>query len=466
VPDVVILGGGPGGYEAALIAARAGADTVVVEDTGIGGATVLTDVVPSKSLIAVASTMFAAGDAGSLGVRYDGEAPHPDRISASLGLVNERIRGLATQQAADTEQRLVRTGVTVLRGRGRLTGSDTIAVERTDGGAEELSAGTILVATGASPRELPDARPDGRRILTWKQLYDLEELPDHLIVVGSGVTGAEFASGFRGLGAPVTLVSSRDRLLPHEDADAARVIEDVFGHRGIAVVSRARASAATVVGDGVVVSLADGREIEGSHCLMAVGSIPNTSDIGLAEAGIRTDEHGFVMVDRVSRTSARGVYAAGDCTGKLMLASVAAMQGRVAMWHALGMEVHPLNTTKVASNVFTDPEIASVGCSQQDVDSGTINAVSISVPLGTNARAKMIGLRHGFVKLFARPSTHIVVGGVVVAPHASELIYPISIAVDQGLSLAQLGQTFTIYPSLSGSIAEAALRLEASDATP
>ena len=256
----------------------------------------------------------------------------------------------------------------------------------------------------------------------------------------------------------MTLVSSRDRVLPGEDADAAQVLEDVFRRRGMTVLSRSRAAAVRRSGDGVVVTLTDGRTVEGSHCLMAVGSVPNTADLGLAEAGVTLDR-GFVVVDRVSRTTARGVYAAGDCTGLLMLASVAAMQGRIAMWHALGEAVSPLRLRTVSSTVFTDPEIATVGITQQAVDSGQVGARVIKLPLATNARAKMQGVQDGFVKLFCAPGTGIVIGGVVVAPRASELIFPVGLAVDLGLTVDQVAHTFTVYPSLSGSVAEAARQL-------
>jgi dihydrolipoamide dehydrogenase len=328
------------------------------------------------------------------------------------------------------------------------------------GGAEEvLDADAVLVATGAHPRELPDAVPDGERILTWEQVYDIDCLPEHLVVVGSGVTGAEFASAYTALGSQVTLVSSRDRVLPGEDADAAAVLEDVFRRRGMTVLGRSRAQSVKRSGDGVVVTLADGRTVEGSHCLMAVGSIPNTAGVGLEEAGVRLDKGGFIEVDRVSRTSAPGVYAAGDCTGVLMLASVAAMQGRIAMAHLLGDAVSPLNIRAVSSNVFTDPEIATVGWLEKDIEEGSTSTVTLKLPLATNARAKMQGVHDGFVKLFARTGSGTVVGGVIVAPRASELIYPVALAVDGRLTVDQLSHSFTVYPSISGSVAEAARQL-------
>ena len=209
----------------------------------------------------------------------------------------------------------------------------------------------------------------------------------------------------------------------------------------------------------VTVTLTDGRSIEASHCLLALGSVPNTSGIGLEEAGVVLKDGGFVNVDRVSRTSARGIYSAGDCTGVFMLASVAAMQGRIAMWHFLGDAVAPLDLKTVSANVFTAPEIATVGWTQDAVEAGEIDAETVMLPLSGNARAKMQGVRDGFVKLYARPGTGIIVGGVVVAPRASELIHPVALAVSQSLTADQVAQAFTVYPSMSGSIAEAARRL-------
>jgi dihydrolipoamide dehydrogenase len=332
----------------------------------------------------------------------------------------------------------------------------------TEAGEIALDADVILLATGARPRILDSAQPDGERIFTWDQVYDLDEVPERLIVVGSGVTGAEFASAYHALGSQVVLVSSRDRVLPGEDPDAAAVIEDAFTSRGMTVLEKSRAQAVRRTADGVVVTLGDGSTVEGSHALLALGSVPNTEGLGLAEAGVEVDDRGFVVVDRVSRTTARGIYAAGDCTGVLMLASVAAMQGRIAMWHALGDSVGPLDRSHVSSTVFTTPEIATVGVTQQEVDDGVVRADSVMLPLDTNARAKMQDIRRGFVKLFCRPSSRIVIGGVVVGPRASELIHPITVAVDARLTVDQLASTFTVYPSLSGSVAEAARRLHRS----
>lgn len=457
--DVVIIGGGPGGYEAALVARQLGGRVTLVERRGLGGSAVLTDVVPSKTLIAAAEVMTKIRRAEELGLHLRGD----DRtlgsaVGVDLGRVHARIRELARAQSDDIADRLRAEGVRIISGSGRLDGAQRVIAATADG-EEPLPADIVLVATGAHPRELDTARPDGERILNWVQIYDLDRVPDHLVVVGSGVTGAEFASAYTALGVRVTLVSSRHQVLPGQDDDAARVIQQVFENSGMTVLNGVRAIATERRGDEVVVRLADGGEVVGSHCLMAVGAIPNTQHLGLEEAGVQLSASGHVVVDRVSRTTARGVYAAGDCTSVLALASVAAMQGRIAMWHSLGDSVAPLDLRTVAANVFTAPEIATVGCSQAEVDSGQVRALTMMLPLRSNARAKMQALHDGFVKIFCLPTTGIIVGGVVVAPSASELIHSLSIAVRQKLTVDQLAEAFTVYPSLSGSLAEAARRL-------
>ncbi|MDQ1725779.1 MAG: hypothetical protein QOG52_2807 [Frankiaceae bacterium] len=456
---IVIVGGGPAGYEAALVARQYGASVTVIERDGAGGACVLTDCVPSKTLIASAQGMTAFTDAATLGIRLrDADDVPVENVQVDLAVINRRVRRLAETQSGDIRRRLERDGVEVLTGSGRLLSPRKVEVVEGDDAGRTFDADAVLLAMGATPRVLPGSEPDGERILSWRELYTLKELPEHIVVIGSGVTGAEFASGYLQLGAAVTLVSSRDRVLPGGDEDAALQLEEVLTRRGMTILKHARAQKVRRTADGVVVELEDGRTVSGSHALVAVGVVPNTSGMGLEDVGVAMDR-GFVTIDKVARTNVPGVYAAGDCTGVFMLASVAAMQGRTAMWHVLGEAVAPIRLGTVASTIFTDPEIASVGVSQEDVESGKINAETIRLPLATNARAKMQGIGDGFVKLFARPGSGTVLGGVVVAPRASELILPISLAVQHGITVGQLAHTFSVYPSLSGSITEAARQL-------
>jgi NAD(P)H dehydrogenase (quinone) len=457
---IVIVGGGPAGYEAALVAAQHGATVTLIDSDGLGGACVLYDCVPSKTFIASTGVRTDLRRAHDLGIDLD-----PEQAKIALPQVHSRVKSLASAQSSDIRARLQTVGVAVLSGHGELIDSHPglaahqVRAVLADGEEQVFDADVVLIATGASPRVLPGAVPDGDRILDWRQLYDLEALPTHLVVVGSGVTGAEFVSAYTEMGVAVTLVSSRDRVLPHEDADAALVLEDTLAERGVKLVNDARADAVERTEDGIIVKLADGRTVEGSHALMTVGSVPNTKGLGLERVGIELDRGGYLRVDRVSRTMVPGIYAAGDCTGLLPLASVAAMQGRIAMYHALGEGVTPIKLKTVASAVFTRPEIATVGVSQAAIDNGEVPARTVMLPLNTNPRAKMLGLRRGFVKIFCRPATGVVIGGVVVAPVASELILPIAIAVQNNLSVNDLAQTFSVYPSLSGSVIEAARQL-------
>ncbi|HEV7203975.1 MAG TPA: NAD(P)H-quinone dehydrogenase [Jatrophihabitans sp.] len=457
---IAIVGGGPAGYESALVAAQLGAEVTVIDRDGLGGACVLTDCVPSKTLIATSERVSALRDAPQVGVGTAGAD-----VAVDLATVNGRIKELAHQQSTDIAERLAREGVTVLPGRGRFSAMQPPRTHRLDvvdpagDVAGTVEADIVLLATGGTPRTLPTAVPDGERILSWRDVYDLHEMPSHLVVVGSGVTGAEFASGYSEIGVPVTLVSSRDRVLPGEDPDAADVIENVFTRRGGTLMKRARAASVSRTAGGVVVELVDGRRVTGSHALMCVGSVPDVDGLGLEHVGVALDQHGYIAVDRVSRTSVPSIYAAGDCTGVLLLASVAGMQGRIAMWHALGEAVAPLRLKTVAANVFTHPEIATVGIGYQAIASGAVPARTVMLPLATNARAKMQGHQDGFVKMYCRPATGVVIGGVVVAPNASELIFPLTLAVHRGLTVNDLASTIGVYPSLSGSVAEAARRL-------
>ena len=458
---IVIIGGGPGGYEAARAGRQLGAEVVLIEDAGIGGNAVLTDVVPSKTLIATAEAAQRVSIAQTLGVNFsvDGKQVQP-KVDIDLKAVNKRLLALAKSQSEDMLTTLKKEGVRVISGRGRLDGNHHVVVEPTVGGeSERIEAKTIIVAVGAHPREVPGSKPDGERILTWKQLYNLDELPEHMIVVGSGVTGAEFASAYLQLGSKVTLISSRDKVLPGSDDDAADLLEDVFKRRGMQILNKARASKVENTGNGVKVTLENGQEVLGSHCLMAVGAIPNTEGLGLEEAGIKLTDSGHVIVNKVARTSRANVYAVGDCSTALPLASVSAMQGRTAVYHTMGDVAAPTRLRNVASNVFTSPEIASVGWSQAEIEQGLVRGEIEKVMLEGNPRAKMQGIREGFIKLFASIGSGTVIGGVVVAPRASDLIYPIAVAIENRLTVDDLARTYTVYPSLSGSISEAASAL-------
>ena len=420
----------------------------VVDSDGLGGACVLTDCVPSKSLIETSNAMTLLNRAGGLGIATGGLA------TVNAARLYERITDLARAQSRDITARVAAEGVRVITGHGRLAGPGVVRT-----GDAEIKADAILIATGALPRVLPGAEPDGERILTWRQLYDLAELPRDLIVVGSGVTGAEFASAYQALGSRVTLVSSRDRVLPHEDEDAASHIEEVFRRRGMTVLGRSRAASVRRDDDGVVVTLDDGRPLTGSHCLLTVGMIPRTEGFGLDEAGVKVDARGFIEVDRVSRTSVagrvrgRGLHRRADArlgrghAGPDRDVARARRGGRPAAPRP--RRRHDLHRSRDRHR-RSDPARRHRG---RGLRPGP-EAAAGHEPAGQDGRGD-----DGFVKLLASPGTGVVLGGVVVAPRASELILAVSVAVEQRLTVEQLAHTFAVYPSLSGSVTEAARKL-------
>jgi len=465
---VVIVGGGPGGYEAALVAADLGAEVTVVNDEGLGGACVLWDCVPSKTLLTSAQAFNTLETAPSLGVHFEGmQGQEVPRYEVDLPTIMSRVRDLAVAQSEDIGKRVRAAGARVVLGRGRVVGPHTVEVRPTGGGSlaggaggvERLEGDAILLATGSDPRRMDAAPTDGEVILSSQDVYRLRKVPEHLVVVGAGSTGAEYATAFLRFGAQVTFVCSRDRILPTQDEDAALAIEDVFERRGLQTIKKAKAAKVERVGDRGVVHLDDGRTVEGSHVLLTIGQVPQSNGLGLDEVGVATDERGAVIVDGVSRTTVPSIYAAGDVTAKLMRASVAAMQGRIAMWHLLGQAVSPLRWDAVAATIFTDPQIATVGLSELRAAETGIEVEVDTLPLAGNSRAKMSNRPDGFVKLLARPGSGTICGGAVVAGYASDLIAPISEACFNRLTASQLSQVFQTYPSFAGSIQECARRL-------
>ncbi len=470
MPDsirIVIIGGGPGGYEAALVAADHGADVTVVCNEGLGGNSVLWDCVPSKAMIVSAEAMGWMQSAYRLGVRtaVDSDDIADDAV-VDMAAVMDRVQRLAFDQSSDITTKVEKSGVRYIQGLGRLAGRNAVEVETPDGHTSQLPADVVLVATGSRPRVLPFSKPDGERVFTSRELFALRTLPERLIVVGSGATGAEYAHAFARFGSEVHLISSREQVLPGEDPDAASVIEDSFERWGAVIHRRQRAVDLERSSDGVRVKVApsSGGEVqpgekewvEGSHVLFCIGQVPYTQGLGLEAAGVMVHDNGSVPVDGVSRTNVRTIYAAGDVTGRMMLASVAAMQGRNAMWHALGQAVSPIRWDAVAACIFTAPEVASVGASPHQESHTPVPMHTVHLPLRGNPRAKMAEHTDGFVKIHAMQGSGTVLGGTVVSAGASDLIMPITVAVNSRLTVMQLAHTLSIYPSMSGSLQETA----------
>jgi dihydrolipoamide dehydrogenase len=447
----VIIGGGPAGNTAASHAARLGAKVTLIERDIVGGAAHLWDCIPSK-------TMIATGGALSFSHRLSGMGLENFNPHLDLDAQRARIAAIETHLHDAVVDLLTSQGVRMIRGTGRIKGPHDIIVE-TEEGIEELSADAILLSTGSRPR-VPDwAQPDGERVLTTRQAYPPPVLPEHLVVIGSGVTGVEFVHMFSSFGSKVTLIVSRQQVLPRKDAEVAAALEDELIQRGVRLFKGARAEGIELTDGGVAVTCDDGRVARGSHALLAIGSIPNSDGLGLEHAGVHVDEAGYVPINHHCQSNLPHIYAAGDLSGKLPLSSVAAMQGRKIAEHVMGLhtrEHRHLDYDKAASAIFTEPEIADVGLAEAEAFATGRKIRVTKVPFSASPKALINDQTQGFVKLLSDPATGVVLGGSIVGRHAAELIAVIALAVTCNLKVTDIVESVLVHPSLSEALADAA----------
>ena len=448
----VVIGGGPAGVQSAQTAARLGAEVVVVEDNVIGGAANLWDCVPSKGMIATGGLVSRAQRAEMLGLT-------PLAPGVDLKALAERVREIASRLAEAMTEQLESQGVRIIRGRGQLDGPHSVFVRGADGTEENLEADAILLATGSYPR-LPDwAEVDGERVLSTRQAYPPPEVPDRLVIIGSGVTGVEFVHMFCSLGSEVALIVSRQQVLPQKDPEVAAVLEADFLQRGVRLLKGARAIGLSRDEKSVTVLCDDGREVEASHALFCIGSIPASAGLELETAGVLSDGAGHVPVNHHCQTNVGHIYAAGDLSGRLPLASVAASQGHKIAEHVMGLhtrEHRHLDYDKAASAIFTEPEIADVGLAEAEAFALGRKIRVTKVPYAANSRALIDGDARGFVKLISDPATGVVLGGSIVGAHAAELVSVIALAVTANLRVQDLSESLYVHPSLAEALAEAA----------
>ena len=450
--NFVIIGGGPAGNQAATYAARLGATVTMVERDVVGGAAHLWDCIPSKTMIATGGAMSFARRIEGMGL--DVMQPHIDREA-----LRDRVVGIENRLSTSITDQLTSQGVRLIKGTATLDGPNTVVVVMADGETEHLHADAILVATGTRPR-IPDwCQPDGERILTTRDCYPPKEIPEHLIVIGSGVTGVEFVHMFSSIGSKVTLVVSRQQVLPQKDPEVAAVLEDDFIRRGVSLLKGARATSIDREGDAVVVRCDDGRVVRGTHAVLAIGSVANTDGLQLDRAGVVTDKSGYITIGHHCQSNISHIYAAGDVSGKLPLSSVASMQGRKVAEHAMGLHTRQhrhLDYDKAASAIFTEPEIADVGLAEADAFAMGRKMRVTKVPFSASPKALINNDSRGFVKIISDPLTGVVLGGSIVGRHAAELISVIALAVTAGLKVTDIAESMLVHPALSEALAEAA----------
>jgi len=430
-----------------------GAEVTMVERDVVGGAAHLWDCIPSK-------TMIATGGAISFSNRLEGMGLENNDAEVDVESLTTRIESIKNRMRDNNTEILESQGIRIVRGSGRFTGPHTMEVECVDG-IQTVEFDAALVSTGSQPRVPEWCHPDGDRILTTRDCYPPKVFPDSVTVVGSGVTGVEFVHMFSSFGAKVTLVVSRQQVLPGKDPEVAAVLEQEFMRRGVKLVMGARAEAIerSEAGDTVVVRCDDGRVIESSHAVLAIGSVPNTAGIGLDTAGVDVNDWGYVDINQHCVTNVGHIYAAGDISGKLPLSSVASIQGRKVAEHVMGLHTRNhrhLDYDKAASAIFTEPEIADVGLAEAEAFASGRKIRVTKVPFSSTAKAMINSDTRGFVKIISDPNTGEILGGSIVGRHAAELISVIAVAVTASLTVSDLVESILVHPALSEALAEAA----------
>ena len=422
----------------------------MIEKDLVGGAAHLRDCIPSKAMIATGGALGTINDAQRMGLTD---------VSATLDFdaLRHRIDTIGKRLERSTTSLLESQGVKLLKGTGRMVGPHQVMAETADGPLE-IDADVVLIATGSRPRIPEWAHVDGDRMLTTRDAYPPPTLPEHLVVIGSGVTGVEFVHMFKSFGSEVTLIVSRQQVLPLKDPEVAAALEADFLARGVHLLKGAKALSGTVSADGVTIECTDGRVVKGSHALLAIGSIPNTDNLGLIEAGVELVD-GYVKINHNCQSSLKHVYAAGDVSGKLPLSSVASLQGRKIAEHAMGLHVGPhrhIDYEKAASAIFTEPEIADVGLAEADAFAMGRKIRVTKVPFSANAKALIEDDARGFVKIVSDPATGVVLGGSIVGRHAAELIAVLALAVSAGLRVSDLHESLFVHPSMAEALSDAA----------
>lgn len=444
---IVILGAGPAGYVGALRASDLGAEVTLVDRGGVGGACLHYGCIPTKALASACVLIERIRDSAKFGIIIQGEiVPRWDAMRARIG---EVVRTVESGVSALLENR----SVTVISGKARLTTGPTIIVE----GKGPVVADAILICTGTHPVRPAGFPFDGQMVSTSDDLLSWTSIPESLVIVGEGAIACEFAFIFAALGVHVTMIGMMDRVLPGLDRDVSRIIAREMKKRRIKFISKSAIGRIRKTG-GEVVAMQDGREVaRAARAVVCVGRSPNTSGLGLEEAGISVGARGEVQVNAFMQTSIPGVYAAGDVTGRApALAHVASAQASVAVDHILGRKARPIDPDTVPLAIFTNPEIGCVGLSEEAAEQRgkVVNCGTFDIrALG---RAQAMGEIAGMAKVVADAETGRLLGVHIVGPHASDVIEGASILIARGGSAEELYSTIHAHPTISEAISEAA----------
>lgn len=443
---VLVLGGGPAGYVAALRAAQLGADVTVIEAREVGGTCLNRGCIPTKAMVAGAERLRQAREGAEFGVRT-GE------VRLDFAAFMARKERATRELRSGVEQLLKGRQVEVVAGRATLAGRGRLALD--DG--RVLEGDAVILASGSESVRLPVFDWDDPRVMTSDELLVIDHVPPRLAIVGGGVIGCEFASVFAKLGSTVTIVEMLDQLLPGEDRRTGRTLQQAFRRLGIEVLLKNRVEAATGSPDGLILHLADGREVAADVTLVSVGRRPVSAGLGYEEAGVALDARGFVVVDEALRTTLDGVFAAGDVAGPPLLAHWAYHQGAVAAENAVTGGRRTVDRRVVPNCVFSSPEVASFGLTE-DRAAAEGRAVEVAhVRFNGNSKAVIEGENEGYVRIVCEPGGGPVLGASLIGPRVTELVHELALAARSGLTLTDVADTIHAHPTLAEAVAEAAL---------
>lgn len=450
--DLLVIGGGPGGYEAAARAGQLGLDVTLVEMGELGGTCLQRGCIPSKALISSAGILHRMQELGERGITVAGEIQVD---AARLQAWKQKVIGRLTQGVAY----LMKTNqVNVVRGTARFTGAREVQVENPDGGNQVFTFKHAIIATGSVTVELPFLKFDHQRVLDATDALALTSIPRSLVVVGGGYIGLELGICYRKLGAAVTVVEAMDQVLPGTDPDLIQVLMRKLRKLGITVHLQARARGVTDA--GLQVTLADGQDtvIPGEKILVSVGRRPYTEGLGLEAAGVQTDAKGFIPVDEQCRTNVPHLFAVGDVAGGVLLAHKASHQGKVAAEVIAGKK-SACDWVSVPAVVFTDPEIAYVGLTEAAAREAGYTVAVAKFPYTASGRALTMGETDGLVKVVADKQSGAVLGVQMVGPEVSELVAGATLALEMGATAEDIARTIHPHPTLSEGIMEAAAQI-------
>jgi len=453
--DLIVIGGGPGGYVGAIRAAQLGLKVACVEADKLGGVCLNIGCIPTKSLLTSALLVNELAGADVHGIKLGD-------YKVSFGPAQERSRKVADQLNRGVAGLFKKNKITHIQGYGRLAGKGVVEVEAADGSKRKLQAAHIILATGSRPRSLPFLPIDGDRIWSSDHALFAKEAPKTLAIVGSGAIGMEFADIFSAYGSQVTIIEALDRVLPLEDEDISKHVEKVYRKRGMTIHTSARLEKAVPGKDGVTLTFTNAKgeteTLKVERVLSAVGRIPNTEDLGLAAAGVKVAERGgFIEVDSKLRTNVAGVYAVGDCAGRQLLAHKASHEGVVCVEHIAGEGHHEVDYDNIPNCTYCHPEVASVGLTEAQAREKGLDIEVGKFPWVGNGRALAHGDAEGFIKVIRDKKYSEIVGAHIVGPHATELIAEFVLGRHLESTVEEMDRAIHPHPTLSEAVAEAAL---------